>query len=180
MVPKYSLPGACSLKEALALGNSNFNKFPLISLNDIAFLQYTGGTTGFSKGAVLTHRNIASNVAQAFVWLKGKIREGEEIIITALPLYHIFSLTANCLTFMGVGGNNVLIPNPRDIKGFVKTLGKYKFTAITGVNTLFNALLNNDDFKKLDFSPLRVALGGGMAVQNAVAESGKSDWSPSS
>ena len=173
MVPSYSLPGSCSFKKALALGKSNFNKFPLISLNDIAFLQYTGGTTGFSKGAILTHRNISSNMAQAFVWLKGSIKEGEEIIITALPLYHIFSLTANCLTYMGVGANNILITNPRDIPGFIKTLSKYKYTTITGVNTLFNALLNHEKFAKLDFSSLRIALGGGMAVQEAVAKKWK-------
>ncbi|MHB1375750.1 MAG: AMP-binding protein, partial [Thauera sp.] len=141
--------------------------------DDIAFLQYTGGTTGVAKGAILTHRNIIANLQQAHAWISPHVSDGREIIITALPLYHIFSLTANCLTFLKIGASNVLIPNPRDIPGFVKELGKHKFTVITGVNTLFNALVNNPEFAKLDFSSLRVALGGGMAVQQAVAEKWK-------
>ena len=137
--------------------------------DDIAFLQYTGGTTGVAKGAVLLHRNIVANLLQARAWLQPFLSDEREIVITPLPLYHIFSLTANCLTFMTLGGENILIPNPRDIPGFVKEMGKYKFTTFTGVNTLFNALVNNPEFAKLDFSSLRIALGGGMAVQEAVA-----------
>ena len=140
--------------------------------DDIAFLQYTGGTTG-SPGAMLTHRNIIANLQQAHAWIAPYVGEGREIIITALPLYHIFSLTANCLTFLKIGAKNVLIPNPRDIPGFIKELGQHRFTVITGVNTLFNALLNNPEFAKLDFSTLRVSLGGGMAVQQVVAEKWK-------
>ena len=138
--------------------------------DDLAYLQYTGGTTGVPKGAMLTHGNIVANLQQAHAWISSYVKEGVEVIITALPLYHIFSLTANCLTFFKIGACNVLITNPRDIPGFVAELGKYPFTVITGVNTLFNALLNHPDFEKLDFSSLRLALGGGMAVQQAVAE----------
>jgi long-chain acyl-CoA synthetase len=141
-----------------------------VKLDDTAFLQYTGGTTGVAKGAVLTHKNIVANMVQARAWIKNLITDGQEIIITPLPLYHIFSLTANCFIFNSVGALNVLITNPRDIPGFVKELQKWKFTAITGVNTLFNGLLNNEEFKKLDFSHLKVSLGGGMAVQKSVAE----------
>ncbi len=142
-----------------------------IGHDDIAFLQYTGGTTGVAKGAMLMHRNIVANMLQARAWVNPALdHDKREIVITPLPLYHIFSLTANCLVFMSIGGENILIPNPRDIPGFVKEIGKYKFTAITGVNTLFNALLNNPDFAKLDFSHLHITLGGGMAVQEAVAK----------
>ncbi len=148
-------------------------KSPDIVNEDIALLQYTGGTTGVSKGAILTHRNIIANVLQAKAWIKDAIREGEEIIITPLPLYHIFSLTANCIIFSNIGAENILITNPRDIPGFVKELSKVKFTTFTGVNTLFNALVNNEDFKKLDFSAFRLTLGGGMAVQKAVAQKWK-------
>ena len=138
--------------------------------DDLAFLQYTGGTTGVAKGAMLLHRNIVANLLQARAWVKPFLNaEGREIVITPLPLYHIFSLTANCLTFMTLGAENVLIPNPRDIPGFVKEMSRHRFTAFTGVNTLFNALVNNADFAKLDFSALRMTLGGGMAVQEAVA-----------
>jgi long-chain acyl-CoA synthetase len=136
-------------------------------------LQYTGGTTGVSKGAVLTHRNIIANILQAKEWIKSSIKEGEEIIITPLPLYHIFSLTANCFIFGSIGAENVLITNPRDIPAFVKELAKVKFTTLTGVNTLFNGLLNHPDFHKLDFSEFRLALGGAMAVQRPVAEKWK-------
>ncbi|NMG15834.1 long-chain-fatty-acid--CoA ligase [Aromatoleum bremense] len=170
LVPPWNLPGHVSFSAALSRGAA----FPLepvsVGHDDIAFLQYTGGTTGVAKGAVLTHRNIIANLQQAHAWIRPFLHEGEEIIITALPLYHIFSLTANCLTFFKLGATNVLITNPRDIPGFIKELAKYKFTAITGVNTLFNALLNNPDFAKLDFSRLNIALGGGMAVQQQVAE----------
>ena len=170
MVPPWSLPGAIRLSDALAEGRKRTLERVPIGHDDIAFLQYTGGTTGVAKGAMLLHRNIVANMLQARAWVKPFLDANHrEVIITPLPLYHIFSLTANCLVFMSLGGENVLIPNPRDIPGFVKELAKVKFTAITGVNTLFNALLNNPDFAKLDFSSLRVVLGGGMAVQEAVA-----------
>jgi long-chain acyl-CoA synthetase len=173
LVPAWKLPGSIGFNSALATGRSHGWKPVPLNQDDIAFLQYTGGTTGVSKGAMLTHANIASNVTQAYSWIKPVIREGEEFIITALPLYHIFALTANCLTFLMVGARNLLIANPRDIPGFVKEWGKYPVTVVTGVNTLFNALLNNDDFAKLDFSTMRVTLGGGMAVQGPVAEKWK-------
>jgi long-chain acyl-CoA synthetase len=169
MVPDYSLPGSLRFNEVLAQGAGAKLERREIGHEDIAFLQYTGGTTGVSKGAMLLHRNIIANLLQAEAWLKPFLRTEGHIVITALPLYHIFSLTANCLTFMKLGGCNVLITNPRDIPGFVKELGKHRFTLITGVNTLFNALLNNAEFAKLDFSTLQSTLGGGMAVQEAVA-----------
>jgi len=170
MVPPYDLPGALSFKDALREGaNKPLNTPPLVH-DDIAFLQYTGGTTGVSKGAMLLHRNIIAALLQYEAWLSPAIGDQRPVIITALPLYHIFSLTVNCLVMMVVGGENVLITNPRDIPGFVKELGKHKYSIITGVNTLFNALLNHPDFAKLDFSSLKLAVGGGMAVQKAVAE----------
>lgn len=170
MVPAWSIPNSISFKNVLSLGDSSKFKKVEVSHDDIAFLQYTGGTTGVSKGAILAHSNIIANILQAKEWIKHNIRDGEEIIITALPLYHIFSLTANCMIFSSVGALNVLITNPRDIPNFVKELKKWKFTAFTGLNTLFNALLNNPDFKDVDFSKLKVTLGGGMAVQRPVAE----------
>jgi long-chain acyl-CoA synthetase len=170
MVPAWDLPGAVSFREVLSHGKWQELDAVELTHDDIAFLQYTGGTTGVSKGAVLTHGNMVANMQQAHAWLANNIAVGQETIITALPLYHIFSLTANCLVFMKVGGRNILITNPRDIPGFVKELGKYPWTAITGVNTLFNALLNHPDFGKLDFRQVKLALGGGMAVQRAVAE----------
>ncbi len=170
MVPAWRVDGAVRFSNALGLGASHRLEKVAVGHDDIAYLQYTGGTTGVAKGAVLTHGNIIANLQQAHAWIKPFLHEGEEIIITALPLYHIFSLTANCLTFFKIGATNVLITNPRDIPGFIKELSKYKFTAITGVNTLFNALMHNPDFAKLDFSALHISLGGGMAVQQAVAE----------
>jgi len=170
MVPAYDLPGALSFKAALSEGSGKPLTTPPLGHDDIAFLQYTGGTTGVSKGAMLVHRNIIAALMQYEAWLGPAIGEQRAVIITALPLYHIFSLTVNCLVMMVVGGENVLITNPRDIPGFVKELGKHKYTIITGVNTLFNALLNHPDFGKLDFSHLKLAVGGGMAVQKAVAE----------
>jgi long-chain acyl-CoA synthetase len=137
---------------------------------DLAFLQYTGGTTGVAKGAMLSHGNMVANMLQASAWIGDLAKPGEEVIITALPLYHIFSLTANGLVFMRLGGLNWLITNPRDMPGFVKELKKSGFTALTGVNTLFNGLLNTPGFAELDFSRLHLTLGGGMAVQRAVAE----------
>jgi long-chain acyl-CoA synthetase len=170
MVPAWNLPGSTRLSSALAAGRGKQLERVPLGHDDIAFLQYTGGTTGVAKGAMLLHRNIVANLLQARAWVKPFLApDGREIIITPLPLYHIFSLTANCLMFMTLGAENVLIPNPRDIPGFVKEMGKFRFTAFTGVNTLFNALVNNADFAKLDFSALRITLGGGMAVQEAVA-----------
>jgi len=170
MVPAYKLPGAVAFNKALKLGSQH--RFETVPTNhyDIAFLQYTGGTTGVSKGAVLTNRNMVANMQQASAWIHNIMEEGKEVIITALPLYHIFSLTANCLTFMKYGALVYLITNPRDMKGFVKELKGVKFTAVTGVNTLFNGLLNTPGFKDIDFSMLKLTLGGGMAVQRAVAE----------
>jgi long-chain acyl-CoA synthetase len=170
MVPAWEIPGAIRLSEALAEGEKRTLERRPIGHDDIAFLQYTGGTTGVAKGAMLLHRNIIANLLQARAWVKPFLGDARQVIITPLPLYHIFSLTANCLIFMTLGAENVLITNPRDIPGFVKEMAKHRFTAFTGVNTLFNALLNNPDFAKLDFSSLRLALGGGMAVQEAVAE----------
>lgn len=169
-IPKWQIPRALQFKEVLAQGK-NFTLLPVqITNQDIAFLQYTGGTTGIAKGAILTHRNLIANIQQADAWFKNKLKDTEEIIITALPLYHIFSLTANCLYFFKIGGLNVLITNPRDIPAMVKEIKKFKFTGITGVNTLFNALNNNSNFNNLDFSSLHLALGGGMSIQEAVAD----------
>lgn len=173
MVPSWEITNSVKFNDALAIGDATKFREENVSLGDIAFLQYTGGTTGVAKGAILTHGNIVANMTQARAWIKEGIKEGEEIIITPLPLYHIFSLTANCFVFSSIGARNVLITNPRDIEGFVKELSKWKFTTITGVNTLFNALLNNEGFQKLDFSSLKLTLGGGMAVQKAVAEKWK-------
>jgi long-chain acyl-CoA synthetase len=170
MVPAWSLPGSMRLSDALSEGRGGKVEPVPLGHDDLAFLQYTGGTTGVAKGAMLLHRNIVANLLQARAWVKPFLNvEGREIVITPLPLYHIFSLTANCLTFMTLGAENILIPNPRDIPGFVKEMSRHRFTAFTGVNTLFNALVNNPDFAKLDFSALRMTLGGGMAVQEAVA-----------
>jgi long-chain acyl-CoA synthetase len=170
LVPAWKLPGAISFNSALAAGRRHGWQPVALEHDDIAFLQYTGGTTGVSKGAMLTHANIASNVTQAYNWIMPAVREGQEFIVTALPLYHIFALTANCLTFLMIGAKNLLIANPRDIPGFVKEWSKYPVSVVTGVNTLFNALLNNPEFAKLDFSTMNVTLGGGMAVQGPVAE----------
>ncbi|MBX7181119.1 MAG: AMP-binding protein [Bacteroidia bacterium] len=172
MVPGFNLPGAIPFGDAVANHGLKYNKVKILP-DDIAFLQYTGGTTGVSKGAILNHFNIVANMEQMKAWMQTAVNERTEIIITPLPLYHIFSLTVNCLGFMAMGGKNVLITNPRDIPGFVKELGKHKFTIVTGVNTLFNALLNNPDFNKLDFSHLKVTVGGAMAIQKQVAEKWK-------
>jgi len=170
MVPPFELPGAVSLKAALSEGAGKTLTTPPLGHEDIAYLQYTGGTTGISKGAMLVHRNVIAALLQYKAWLHPAIGDERAVIITALPLYHIFSLTVNCLVMIVVGGENVLITNPRDIPGFVKELGKHKYSIITGVNTLFNALLHHPGFAKLDFSRLKLAIGGGMAVQKAVAE----------
>lgn len=170
MVPPFTLKHSVKFKLALAEGARVAHTKVSITPDDLAFLQYTGGTTGVAKGAMLTNRNMVANMQQASAWIKDGVVEGKDIIITALPLYHIFSLTANCLTFMKVGAENYLITNPRDMAGFVKELKAVPFTAITGVNTLFIGLLNTPGFDEIDFSHLKLALGGGMAVQQPVAE----------
>ncbi|MGB5291107.1 MAG: AMP-binding protein [Lysobacterales bacterium] len=172
-IPAWKLPGSEKFQDVLDKGKKlPFNPVN-IAFEDIAFLQYTGGTTGVAKGAMLTHRNIVANLLQARAWLAQLDDETQQIIITALPLYHIFALTANCLTFLYLGGSNILVTDPRNMPGFVKELSRHPFTAITGVNTLFNALLHTDGFADLDFSNLKMTLGGGMAVQKAVADQWK-------
>ncbi len=169
-VPAWRLASAVGFKSAIARGRAAEYTPVAVGHEDIAFLQYTGGTTGLSKGAMLTHRNILANTIQAHAWVQSAVTTDGELVVTALPLYHIFALTANCFLFLLVGANNLLITNPRDIPGFVAELGKYPFTILTGVNTLFNALLNNPRFAALDFSRVKVTLGGGTAVQKGVAE----------
>jgi long-chain acyl-CoA synthetase len=169
-VPDYRLDGEVRFRDVLARGARLTLPRTDVQHGDIAFLQYTGGTTGVSKGAMLTHRNLVANMQQASQWIGKRAAIGEEHIITALPLYHIFALTANCLVFMKLGGINHLITNPRDMPGFVKELARIPFTCLTGVNTLFNGLLNTPGFAELEFSRFKFALGGGMAVQRAVAE----------
>ena len=170
LVPKYNLPDAISFRSALQRGRRQQYIKPDITNNDLAFLQYTGGTTGVAKGAMLTHRNMQANLIQSRAAYGPLLNEGHELVVTALPLYHIFALTVNCLLFIEMGGCNLMITNPRDIPAVVKELSRYPFTALTGVNTLFNALLNNEDFRELDFSTLRLSVGGGMSVQRSVAE----------
>ncbi|HHH0825165.1 TPA: long-chain-fatty-acid--CoA ligase FadD [Yersinia enterocolitica] len=170
LVPKYYLPDAISFRTALQKGRRMQYVKPDVINTDMAFLQYTGGTTGVAKGAMLTHRNMQSNLEQAKAAYAPLLQPGHELVVTALPLYHIFALTMNCLLFIELGGRSLLITNPRDIPGMVKELSRYPFTAMTGVNTLFNALLNNEEFTKLDFSTLRLSVGGGMPVQKTVAE----------
>jgi long-chain acyl-CoA synthetase len=169
-VPSWSMPTAIFFKHALAK-SKNLNFQPIaIHGDDVALLQYTGGTTGVPKGAMLTHRNMVANIEQVLAWVKPVLKEGQEIMVTALPLYHIFSLTANLLSFLSFGVYNVLITDPRDFSHFVGELTKVRFTVMTGVNTLFNALLNTPAFIKLNFSAFKIGLGGGAAVQRAVAE----------
>lgn len=177
MVPVWSLPGAVSFNDALSAGRGmTFNK-PKLSPGDVAFLQYTGGTTGLSKGATLLHRNIVANVLQNDAWLQPALATPPHVdqlmIVCALPLYHIFALTACYLLAVRAGGCNLLIPNPRDIAGFVKELAKYQVNSFPAVNTLYNGLMHHPDFKKLDFSKLKISNGGGMAVQRPVAEQWK-------
>ncbi|PWU17612.1 MAG: long-chain-fatty-acid--CoA ligase [Bdellovibrio sp.] len=170
MVPPFHLPTAYSFNQALALGQKRPPKEADLSLQDLAFLQYTGGTTGVAKGAMLTHRNVVANALQISEWMKPLLRPGEETVITALPMYHIFSLTVNLLSFMKYGGHSVLITNPRDIPAFIQTLRHTSFTAMTGVNTLFNALMNHPDFSKIDFSRCKLSVAGAMALQTTVAQ----------
>lgn len=170
MVPSFNLEQSHNFVDAMQKGAAKEPSPVELTSDDTAFLQYTGGTTGVSKGAVLTHRNMVANVLQTHAWMGPFLNEGKETIITALPLYHIFSLCVNCLLFAKAGGHNIYITNPRDMKDFCKTLKKYPFTAMTGVNTLFNGLLNTPAFRELDFSKLKLSVGGGMAVQKSVAE----------
>ncbi|MGZ3768897.1 MAG: AMP-binding protein [Bdellovibrio sp.] len=170
MVPAYNLPQAYNFRQALEIGAMKPSQKVVTTADDIAFLQYTGGTTGIAKGAMLLHRNVIANVLQIRSWMTPKLREGEEIAIAALPFYHIFALTVNCLTFLRYGTENVLITNPRDIPGFIKELKKTRFTVMAGVNTLFNALMHNDQFSSVDFSRLKVSVAGAMTLQKAVAE----------
>jgi long-chain acyl-CoA synthetase len=173
MVPEYNLPQAVRFKDALSRGASLAYVKPDVVGSDIAFLQYTGGTTGVSKGAILTHRNLVANMQQVGVWTGLDLKDGQEVIIQPLPMYHIFALNTS-INFMSRGSETVLIPNPRDLDGFIKELKSRKWNVITGVNTLFNGLLNHPEFASCDFSGLKLALGGGMAVQRAVAEKWKS------
>lgn len=173
MVKQWDIPGHISFGTALSKGKSLSFEPVAVTNDDVAFLQYTGGTTGVAKGAVLTHRNMVANLEQAYAWTDEVLEQGQEIIITALPMYHIFSLTANCLLFMKNGAKNILITNPRDSKNFLKEIANIGFTAITGVNTLFNAMLHHSEFKNVDFSNLKLALAGGMALQKSVAEAWK-------
>lgn len=169
MVPKYHLPEAIPFKKVIKNARAESFSQPEINAEDLAFLQYTGGTTGVSKGAMLTHRNLIANLQQIEAWLgQSNLEEGKEIFIAALPLYHIFALNAHALLPAKLGAKNVLITNPRDMPGFVKELKKHPFTLITGVNTLFNGLLNTPGFADLDHSTIKVALAGGMALQRAV------------
>jgi len=172
MVPTYNLPMATKFNDVLSKGKNLTYTRPDVKGEDIAFLQYTGGTTGVSKGAQLSHNNIISHTAQITHWFSPLLTDNETMI-TAIPLYHIFALTVNGIFMFDVGAKNILITNPRDMKGFVKELKKHRFTIMTGVNTLFNGLLNNPEFKDVDFSSLKVTVGGGMAVQDFVANKWK-------
>ena len=174
LVPSYNLPNAIGFNTALAQGSGDKIPVTEIQSEDLAFLQYTGGTTGLSKGAMLTHRNIVANMEQGGAWLGLGLKPGQETIVTALPLYHIFALTVNCMIFMRIGALNVLVTDPRNMKDFVKLLNETPFSGITGVNTLFNGLMNTDGFNAINFKALKIAVGGGAAVQRAVAERWKS------
>jgi long-chain acyl-CoA synthetase len=167
-VPGYSLPGSIRLRAALQIGAMQQLKPVELGFADLAFLQYTGGTTGVSKGAMLSHRNMVCNVEQTIIWQAGAYAGLESIIaITALPLYHIFSLQGNCLTVMAQGGLNVLITNPRDFEGFAKDIARFRFNLLTAVNTMFAALLNTSNFDRIDFSALRVCVGGGRCLETS-------------
>lgn len=170
MVPPYHIPNAYTFRQALELGAMRPAEKVKTGHDDLAFLQYTGGTTGVAKGAMLTHRNVLANMLQIRWWMSPKLVEGEEVAIAALPLYHIFALTLNCLAFLKYGAENVLITNPKDIPGFIKELKKTPFTALAGVNTLFNALMNNPEFVTIDFSRVKISVAGAMTLQRPVAE----------
>ncbi|HET9955838.1 MAG TPA: AMP-binding protein [Polyangiaceae bacterium] len=170
MVPAYHLPEVISFRDALARGAARPAQDCPLGPEDLAFLQYTGGTTGVSKGAMLTHRNIVANVLQAATWMGPRFEEGKEVVITPLPLYHVFSLTVNCLLFMKYGGHNVLVTNPRDFKDFIKLLQRERFTVMTAVSTLLNALMNQPGFERIDFSNVKLTVAGAMSLSRSVAE----------
>lgn len=170
MVPAYNLPQAYTFRQAMELGSARPSHVVPCKNDEIAFLQYTGGTTGVAKGAILTHRNILANMLQIYAWVKPILKEGEEVILTALPMYHIFSLTVNALAFLKYGAHSILITNPRDIPAFIKEMKKYPFSVMSGVNTLFNALMNHPQFNTVDFSRLKVSVAGAMALQKTVCE----------
>jgi len=169
LIPSYHIPHAITFNYALLEGNQSTLHHVDLNHDTIAFLQYTGGTTGIAKGAILTHGNLLSNILQAYAWISPLGFDKQEVIVTALPLYHIFSLTANCLTYLKIGAKNILITNPRDMGRFIDEIKNCGFTSFTGVNTLFNALLNSPKLKEIDFSKLKIALSGGMALQKSVA-----------
>jgi long-chain acyl-CoA synthetase len=173
MVPKYHLPTAIEFNDVLAKGEKHTYKRPELKSSDLALLQYTGGTTGVAKGAALSHRNLIANIEQVGAWMRPRLIDGEEVTITALPLYHVFALTVNCFGMFKIGAKNILITDPRKMKDFCKVLKSHPFSVITGVNTLFNGLVQQDDFKSLDFSHLKVSVAGGMALQKAVYEKWK-------
>ncbi|WP_175857498.1 AMP-binding protein [Burkholderia anthina] len=170
LVPAYQLPQAIQLRSALALGARGKPQPVSMTRDDLAFLQYTGGTTGVAKGAMLTHGNLIANLLQAKAWIADQVTGDAETVLTPLPLYHIYSLTVNAFIFMGLGGRNILIANPRDTNMVMKIIRNETFTGITGINTLYNAFLDNEEFRKRDFSKLKLAMAGGMAMQRAVAE----------
>jgi len=170
MVPAYDLPQAQSFRSALEIGKNKTFQVIQSQPEDLAFLQYTGGTTGVAKGAMLTHKNVTANMLQIFEWMKPLLVEGKEVVVTALPLYHIFSLTVNCLAFMSYGAENVLVTNPRDIPAFIKLLRDTHFTIMTGVNTLYNALMNHEEFSTINFKKVKLSVAGAMALQKAVAD----------
>lgn len=170
MVPNYRIEHAVSFKEALAMGAKHDLQKMDLTRDDLAFLQYTGGTTGIAKGAMLTHGNICANMLQANEWIKNKLVSGKEVVVAALPLYHIFALTVNLLLFYQVGARTILITNPRDLDTFIDELKKQRVTVFIGLNTLFNGLMNKPAFREIDFSSWKLTLGGGMATQQAVAE----------
>ena len=170
MIPDYNLPTAINFGDALKKGKKKTYQRPEVKSSDLALLQYTGGTTGVAKGAALSHRNLIANIEQVAGWMRASLIDGQEVTITPLPLYHVFALTVNCFGMMRIGAKSVLITDPRKMKDFIKVLKKTPFTVITGINTLFNGLLQQPDFKDVDFSKLKVAVSGGMALQMAVAE----------
>lgn len=173
MVPEYHLPQSVDFQEVIKLGKKHHYEQPSIKNTDLALLQYTGGTTGVAKGAALSHRNLIANIEQVGAWMRPRLVEGEEVTITALPLYHVFALTVNCFGMLKIGAKSILITDPRRMDDFVKVLKGQPFTVITGVNTLFNGLVQRPEFQKLDFSTLKVAVAGGMALQQAVADKWK-------